>query len=949
MKAMSLEAAPAPETADPAADAAAPLARPRLLRRQLADIAGDADLARFLSFERARLMAAWTPQNGGETWTRAHTILIDETVRRLFALAVERAGAAQDGEEDGPPAVAIVATGGYGRRDLSPRSDLDITFLPARDDDALVSRVIKEMFRLVMDVFLSGAKIKVGYAYRLLSDHDQLDHQTQTALLDARCVAGDAAVFARFDQLFRARLQPTDFVFRKYAERNATLDKNTSGDGTASPYNVEPNLKEGAGGLRDLQSATWVAHVRYSKRGDALWRDLVKRNVVTHDEAEQLIETREFLFRVRNLLHLSASEARETLTAERQEAIAARLGYEDENGVPGVERFMRDYYHHVAGLHHVANKILVRCLDSPLPLGSGLASVKRRVTVWDADEAAREPLWPFKALRACQTYDLDLGLTTEEAIQRHVHERLLPAPPHEVDDLLRGAGRLLLELLSRPRNVYWAVRQMQRTGLLAFVLPALDACMDLIPYDPAHEHTVGEHSLLVLRNLERVRNTSGMADAARDNGPSLLPYRHVMEEVNAPEALYLAALLHDVGKQWPGGRHAETGADYAQTWCEKLGCPPHVTEHVTFLIRQHLLMAETSRLRDLALDETVQDFARLVPDMERLRMLYLLTFADTHAVGAGVWTEVKARFLAELFGRAETVLAAPPDEEGDARPAGSSAPDVQAFRERVRRQLGRGESGKLPPAAIHEHTVAMPASYLLNTSLDDMYLHIALIARARDTFKPLVDSRTPFGSNYTELTVVAYDDPKPGLLAKIAAVLYAHDVNLHSAQVFTRTSSDRIAIDTLWVDYRDKPLTPVKRRELEETFRQVLTGEVSVSTLLTRKGKHTQTVQPVRSLLLDDTTSPNYSILDVQAPDTRGVVYRLAEAISSLGWNIHSARLSTWRGNARNAYYLTDTAGNKIPAAAVSLLDDLLPRDEAHGASGTLLRARTNNAAGARK
>jgi [protein-PII] uridylyltransferase len=219
----------------------------------------------------------------------------------------------------------------------------------------------------------------------------------------------------------------------------------------------------------------------------------------------------------------------------------------------------------------------------------------------------------------------------------------------------------------------------------------------------------------------------------------------------------------------------------------------------------------------------------------------------------------------------------------------------------------------------------------------------------RDTFKPLVDSRTPFGSNYTELTVVAYDDPTPGLLAKIAAVLYAHDVNLHSAQVFTRTSSDRIAIDTLWVDYRDKPLTPVKRRELEETFRQVLTGAVSVSTLLTRKGKPTETVQPVRSLLLDDATSPNYSILDVQAPDTRGVVYRLADAISSLGWNIHSARLSTWRGNARNAYYLTDIAGNKIPADAVSLLDDRLPRDEGQGTRGSLLRARTNNAAGARK
>lgn len=929
------------------------LPAPRLLRRQLATFGDDASLTRFLQNERARLMDAWTPPAGGLAWMRAHSLLIDETVRRLFTLAVERAGA--QGQSVSPRGgiaggIAIVATGGYGRRELSPHSDLDITFLPARDDDPLTSRVIKEMFRLVMDVFLSGAKIKVGYAYRLLSDHDGLDHQTQTALLDARCVAGDETLFAHFDQKFRARLQPTDFVFRKYAERNATLDKGRSPDGTVSPYNVEPNLKEGAGGLRDLQSAMWVAHVRYNKRGgDALWRDLGKRNVVTEAEAARAQETREFLFRVRNLLHLSAGEAKDALTAERQEAVAARLGYVDDDArhVPGVEQFMRDYYHHVAGLHHVANKILVRCLDSPLPLGSGLASVARRVTVWQPAEAAEDPLWPFKALRACQTYDLDLALTTEEAIQRHVRETLLPGREND-PERLRNAGALLLEILSHPRNVNWAARQMQRTGLLAYVLPALDACMDLIPYDPAHEHTVGEHSLLVLRNLERVRNSSQAETAT--SGENLLPYRHLMEEVNAPEALYLAALLHDVGKQWPGGRHAETGAEYASEWCERLGCPPHIIDHVTFLIRHHLLMAETSRLRDLALDETVGEFVRAIPDMERLRMLYLLTFADTQAVGAGVWTEVKARFLAELFGRAEIALAA--STAGDAASEQApqpGAPDVQAFRERVRRQLGRAEN-KTPPEAIHEHTVAMPASYLLNTSPDDMFLHIALIARVRDTFKPLVDSRTPFGSNYTELTVVAYDDPKPGLLAKIAAVLYAHDVNLHSAQVFTRTSTDRIAIDTLWVDYRDRPLTPAKRRECEDTLRQVLSGETTAAALLTRRGKRADTVQPVRSLALDDATSPHYSILDVQTPDQRGVFYRVTSAVSQVGWNIHSARLSTWRGSTRNAFYLTDIKGDKIPAHAVHELDASLPHEhEAAGANGagTLLRARTTKNGGA--
>ncbi len=882
----------------------------------LSSLEHERDLALFLAAEREALMTEWTSQGGGRTWMRRHTDLIDNVVRRLFALAAARQEAA-DGQsaashsDEETPQIAIVATGGYGRRELSPHSDLDITFLPSRDDDSYLNGIIKEMFRLVMDVFLSGARIKVGYAYRLLSDYEGLDHQTQTALLDARCVAGSQELFAQFDRVFRERLQRTDFVFQKYAERNATLDKNG-----VSPYTVEPNVKEGAGGLRDLQSAEWVAEVRWGKRTEALWHDLVRRKVVTSGEASVVQNTREFLFTVRNGLHLITGDARDTLTAERQETLAARLGYEEEDAsspeTPGVERFMREYYHRVAQVHHISNKILVRCLNSPLPLGSGLGSVRRSVTVTEPEEAAADPLWPLRALRACQTYDLDLALPTEEAIQRHVAEFPALPDPHQ-------AGALFLELLAQPRNVYWALRQMLNTGLLEWLLPELAACIDLIPYDPTHEHTVGEHTLLVLRNLERLRGTTD---------PSLAPYRRLLEEVHSPESLYLAALLHDIGKQWTG-KHAETGAERAAEICGRLGYGPEITDRVVFLVRQHLLMAETSRLRDLALDETVRDFTRVVRDEDRLRMLYLLTYADTSAVGKGVWTEVKARFLEDLYSRAEAALSDPEEEP--------RTPNVQAFRERVRRQLAREK--KLTVEAIHEHTAAMPAPYLLNTSLEDMYLHMAMIARVRENYRPMVDSRTPFGSDYTELTVVAYDDPVPGLLAKIAGALFAHDVNLHSAQVFTRNSSDRIAIDTLWVDYRGKPLSPHKRGELEDTFRQVLTGEMTVAQLLTKRGKTSAIVQPVRSLLLDDQTSPNYSILDVVAPDERGVVYRLASSLSAVGWNIHSARLATWGGNARNAYYITDIQNCKVPAEAAELLRERLPLDEKAGVRSRAVRA----------
>lgn len=871
-------------------------------KQQLETLRDDRALADLVIAERAALMDAWTSQDGGRAWVRSHSDLVDAVVGRLFALSVERAqGEAPQDDRQAHP-IAIVATGGYGRRELAPYSDIDITFLPSRDDDAYLNLVIKEMFRLVMDVFLSGARMKVGYAYRLLSEYDGLDHQTQTALLDARCVAGNQALFAQFDREFRQRLGATDFVFRKYAERNATLDKNgSSASGRSTPYQVEPNLKEGAGGLRDIQSAEWVAGVRWGKAGNALWRDLVNRKIITSAEARIVADAREFLFTVRNLVHLITGDTRDTLTAERQEIVAARLGHQDTEAVPGVEQFMRSYYRQVAEVHHIANKILIRCLNSPLPLHAGLSSVRRSVTVTDLEEAKSDPLWPLRALVACQRYDLDLALVTEEAIQKYTAQQVSPGDA-------RQAGALFLELLRQPRNVYWCVRQMHNTGLLAWLLPELANCMDLIPYDPAHEHTVGEHTLLVLRNLERLRVA---ADGQQ------VEYRRLLEEVSAPEIVYLAALLHDVGKQW-GARHAETGAEAAVGVCERLGCPPEMTGRVVFLVRHHLLMAETSRLRDLALDETIRDFTRIVTDLDTLRMLYLLTYADTQAVGTGVWNEVKARFLGELFTRAEAVLLGKPEEP--------RVPNLAAFRERVRRQLAREKN--LPVEAVYEHTAAMPAAYLLNTSLEDMYLHMAMISRVRSTFRPVVDSRTEFGADYTELTVVTYDDPKPGLLAKIAGVLFAHDINVHSAQVFTRTSSDRIAIDTLWVDFREKPLSPQRRAGLEEAFRQVLTEEITLVVLLERRGKPTQIVQPVRSLRLDDETSDNYSILDVQAHDVKGVVYRLAAAISAVEWNIHSARLSTWGGYARTAFYVTDMRNKKVPATAIAQLQELLPQEE---------------------
>ena len=868
-----------------------------LFAPELSRLDSPAAIAAYLKDWHGRINSADAlRQNKGTDLLAHNTALVDAVLRRLFMLAVEHAG-----PTEAEPSLAIIATGGYGRCELAPFSDVDVTFVPALEDDPYLNVLIKDMFQMVMDVFLYGANLKVGYAYRLLGDLGRLDHQTQTTLLDARFLCGDRALFTLFRSQFRAHLLTADFLFQKWAERQAVLKKH----GGDQVYVVEPNIKEGAGGLRDIQNAEWMGEARCHASLSRLWPALVDARFVSPAEADRIGEARDFLLCARAALHIVSGTARESLTAEKQEAVAGLLGYMDTPDAPAVEVFMRDYYTQAASARRIARKVITRCLDSELPLGLGLVSARRVLSVADPAAAGRDPALPLHVAELSQAYGLDVSVELEEEIGRYLLSQPTPAD-------LPMAGRVFARLLTAGRGVADALDRLEGEGALAWLIPEFGPLMALIPYDAAHDYTVGAHSLRVVRNLEGMK-----ADARSPEGVRL------MGEVARPETLYLAGLIHDIGKQWPHGPHAQTGAEAAARICERIGWDAERRDRVVFLVRHHLLMAETSRLRDLALEETTREFIRQVPDMDSLNMLYLLTQADTTAVGAGVWTEVQGRFLSELYARAEAMLAAPVHADSGG-PASPLVPDLKRQRERIRKGLAQRN---LPTDIVLEHTRNLPAQYLLNTPLEEMYLHIAMIGRLRETFQPSVDFKHDFGTDHTEITICAYDDPKPGLLAKITGVLYAHDVNLHTAQVFTREASVRIAIDTLWADYRGKPLSTGKRAELQDSLRRVLLGEIGIGELL-QSHKKPLKEQTVYTATIDENASDRFSLLEVSTPDEPGVVYRLARAVSALGWNIHAARLSIWGSRARNAFYLTGSDGRKVPAADAARLLSALPHED---------------------
>ncbi len=870
----------------------------RLFAPDLALLHSPTDIGAYLKARHAEGNTPDAVREDSRALLARNTALVDAVLRRLFALALEHALPLAPPDAAAAPPLAVVATGGYGRRELAPFSDVDVTFVAAREDDPYLNALIKDMFQSVMDVFMYGAGLKVGYAYRLLGDLGQLDHQTQTALLDARLLCGDLSLFKSFRLEFRAHLLTAHFMFEKWAERQSVLLK-FGGD---QVYGVEPNVKESAGGLRDIHTAEWIGEVRFHVGLPRLWPVLVEQQMLSSDEAQILLAARNFLLQVRNALHVVSGEARDVLTAEKQEAVAALLAYPDLPDVPAVESFMRDYFTQAAHAHRLSRKVVHGCLHSEIPLGLGLASVGRHLVVSDPDAALRDAALPLHMAELSQAYGLHIPSQTEDVVACFV-----AATPAPVDMPL--AGRVFTRLLTRGPSVADSLDRLQEWGVLGWLIPAFAPLMALIPYDAAHDFTVGAHSLRVVRYLQQMWT---------DPDPKMAHWRRLVGEVAFPEVLALAGLLHDIGKQWTTGPHDQTGAVAAEQIAAHLGWDAERTAKLVFLIRYHLLMAETSRLRDLSLDETLRDFLHVVPDLDSLTMLYLLTYADTNAVGAGIWTEVKGKFLAELYHRAEGALqsAAPGDE-----PHVLYVPNMARQRERIRKGLARHD---LPPDLIYEHTRNLPAQYLLNTPLEEMYLHIAMIGRLRETFQPIVDFKTEFGEDYTELTLCAYDDPHPGLLAKITGVLYALDVNVHVAQVFTREASVRIAIDTLWIDYRGKPLTASKKSEVQDTLRQVLLGETGTGALLQQRRKEIKE-QAIYSATIDDGASERFSLLEVSAPDERGVLYRLTRIISQLGWNIHAARLSVWGSRARDAFYITAPDGEKVPRADVERLLSVLP------------------------
>ena len=828
----------------------------------------------------------------GTTAAARYSDVVDVALRRMLALAREEHGG-YSGNEDST-GLAILSTGGYGRRELAPFSDIDVTFVPAREDDPPTDELVRILFRIMMEALQRKALLKVGYAYRVPSDCGNLDVQTQTSLIDSRFVAGDYGLFCDFKDELKRQISPARFVFDKNWDRAVARQSNGE-----TLYRNEPDIKNGPGGLREIHTATWMAEVRFGVWSSAVWEELIDRDVVSFRQVERLFEALEFVHTLRNALHWRAGKQNDQLLVAQQGPVAEVLGFKETGEQTGSQQLMAAYFTSAEQICSVSRRVVNWILDSRLELGMGLACSRRMIECRSPEVFLSRPSHILHAFLLGQSLGIPLSADLEGTIRGAVDGDRAIQPDME-------CGPLLLQLLESPDRVWQTLHSMAHLGVLGWVLPEFAPLMTLAPRNSAHEFSVGYHSLEVVRRIEAMKGD-----------PSDTVSLEVMSHIDYAAILYLAALLHDAGKIGLGVDHSIGGAAMIPAVGIRLELPTHRLKRLQFLIENHLLMSEVSHFRDLTRGDSIREVARVVQDQDALDPLFLITLADGLSVGNNVWSPIQTRFLEELYHRTSQMLARPHADAGDI--------DLRRYQRKVTMALS---DHNLSPEDIARHIELMPASYLLNTPSETMALHIEMIRKVQRHGKPDVEFRDDRVSKFTELIVCTVDDPKPGLLRKIAGCLWAADLFVHAAQVYTGEGAQPLAIDSLWVEFHGRMLDPYQKRRLENDLKSVLIGAVDVKELLISRGKSEDLKAPLHELEVSVQRPTEHLICDVQAGDHRGLLYKITRAFTELGWHIESARINSGRNRVRDVFYVTEAQGLPADVAQPLLRDTLLCPNE---------------------
>jgi [protein-PII] uridylyltransferase len=796
----------------------------------------------------------------------AHTSLVDGILKEIYEISCKDADRAA--VCSGHSGIAIVATGGYGRCELHPFSDIDIAFLPSEEEDPWVEALVHSAFKLVMDVFLSLRDVQVGYAFRPIAEANSWDVKTKTALLDLRHVCGDSNLTVRLALRIREVLSPLDLMLES--------ERNRKPGSAHSLYSVEPSLKEGPGSLRDLHFARWIFKLLLRAEDRMLDRSLKDDAGIPERQIAEVHEAAQWFWRARTWMHLAAGKCSDVLITNYQDRIANQLDH------CSAQEWLSRHLAHSEVLARFRETAIRTLLQGPLAVNG----VRLENGFLQRQEIAAVSATGM--LLVSQRYSIPVSLASRRRLEEG-RERAL-----EISEASGEEIRAFIQILGESQGIATALRALLDFGILDRFIPNFSKVMRFVPPDPAHSHTVGEHSMRMVEHLERLR-------AGRD--PSEQRFTDLLHQCPHFDMLCLAALLHDAGKLLPGEDHSGAGAELAKSVAVRLNLPAEKREILDALVRQHLLLVRTARLHDLKSSHVVRQAVDQVCNLEVLRHLYVFTYVDTCAVAENNWTSMDDRDLEDLYRRMKDSLEGCSDEVSD-RPIQEDQSVL------IRKKLAALQAKS--ETAVLEQCDALPASYILNTPLEEIAFHLQLIDRL-ETESVVLDVYNRPGDDYSELTICTWDDPQPGMLAKITGVLYGCNVDIHKAQAFTLEMKRPVVLDSLWVRCNGMQISENKARRIQSTLKEVLTGAKSMQDVLGRSGKTTPSGIVMDVIDLRNDLSEEHTVVHIVAQDLQGLLYLMTRSLSRCGLDIHAAKIATWNARAENNFYVTAMDGGQIP------------------------------------
>ena len=846
---------------------------------------------------RKRLMDGIT---GGEI-IQAFSDFMDALLIARFREVIQQGNA---GVRAGWQQSCLVAMGGYGRRELAPYSDIDVMILTQGNHHEVAQALSTGVFHRLWDL-----GFQVGHSVRSIAECltiAEADLAACTSLMESRFLIGSAPVFQEFQRKFERRIvkkKGQRFIFDKLQEREREYAK--FGE---TVFMLEPNIKKSKGGLRDMHLLQWVGQARY---GAGSIQELSNRGLIAIQDYQVLQEAQEFLWRVRCWLHFEAGRAQDILTFDDQVRLSAKWGFVDHPHLLAVEQFMQVYFRHTTGLFDRCRRFLDQAREAtlwdrvrrwwPTPSIEGhFRILANRLTIQGNKllEVLESPMLLLRLFVISHRQGVLIDSRILEELSQH-----MGAIPNERFHT-EQVSVLFRQILLIPGRIAQTLEAMHQASLLEKLVPAFSRVRGLMQFNQYHKYTVDEHSLLAVREAERLQDHPGKIGDI---------YRNIPDK----DLLHLALLLHDLGKGRPGD-HSEVGQEIAHKTADRLGLREQERQVLAFLVYHHLQMSHTAFRRDLNDPKIILTFARMVKTVEVLQKLFMLTIADISAVGPEVMTKWKEALLGELYSQTYLELTGEKSSSHSVSERKNVQPDVtdELMAVLKKHRIDEDTHEFDWSSWVNAHLQQLPERYVQSTPVDQMAAYLLAI-HSLPKKSTHVEARFNQALGVSEYVLITKEQTKPGIFMQVTGVLAAMGLQVLEAQIMTLQTGTVWDIFSVYDPDYEGPPPESRLEEVSLEIQKVVEGRQSVHEMFERRrrmafGRPFPTGRHPTEIHIDHEISDTFTVIDVFADDKQGLLFIIARTLVSLELSIHMARIGTRLDQVADVFYLTNLQGKKI-------------------------------------